>query len=51
VPASPDRGISLPLRAFTGPFTTVNGVIWPYHKVEPRWYRSMAAPPPDTSGT
>jgi o-aminophenol oxidase len=29
----------LQMRAFTGPFTTVNGVIWPYHDVEPRWYR------------
>ncbi|WSQ06996.1 multicopper oxidase domain-containing protein [Streptomyces sp. NBC_01231] len=27
------------MRAFTGPFTTVNGVIWPYLRVEPRWYR------------
>ena len=26
-------------RAFTGPFTLVNGVIWPYHDVEPRRYR------------
>ncbi|GAA0461701.1 multicopper oxidase [Paractinoplanes deccanensis] len=24
---------------FTGPFTLVNGVIWPYLEVEPRWYR------------
>jgi FtsP/CotA-like multicopper oxidase with cupredoxin domain len=24
---------------FTGPFTLVNGVIWPYLDVEPRWYR------------
>jgi spore coat protein A len=23
----------------TGPFTLVNGVIWPYLDVEPRWYR------------
>lgn len=24
---------------FFGPFTLVNGVIWPYLEVEPRWYR------------
>jgi FtsP/CotA-like multicopper oxidase with cupredoxin domain len=24
---------------FFGPYTAVNGVIWPYHKVEPRQYR------------
>jgi o-aminophenol oxidase len=24
---------------FLGPFTTVNGVIWPHLKVDPRWYR------------
>lgn len=24
---------------FLGPFTTVNGVIWPYLKVDARWYR------------
>lgn len=29
----------LQMRAFTGPFTSVNGVIWPYLDVEPRWYR------------
>lgn len=27
------------LRGFTGPFTMVNGTIWPYLDVEPRWYR------------
>lgn len=27
------------MRAFTGPFTMVNGVVWPYLDVEPRWYR------------
>jgi FtsP/CotA-like multicopper oxidase with cupredoxin domain len=27
------------MRAFTGPFTMVNGVIWPHLDVEPRWYR------------
>ncbi|GAA4580779.1 multicopper oxidase domain-containing protein [Planotetraspora phitsanulokensis] len=26
-------------RPFEGPFTLVNGVIWPYLDVEPRWYR------------
>ncbi len=26
-------------RPFTGPFTLVNGVIWPYLDVDPRWYR------------
>ncbi|WP_255308155.1 multicopper oxidase family protein [Streptomyces marincola] len=42
VPRSPvaDRGtgraVTLP---FTGPFTLVNGVLWPYAEVEPRWYR------------
>lgn len=25
--------------AFSGPFTVVNGVIWPHKEVEPRWYR------------
>ncbi|MGW0615442.1 multicopper oxidase family protein [Streptomyces sp. NPDC002788] len=29
----------LQMRAFTGPFTQVNGVIWPYLHVAPRWYR------------
>lgn len=24
---------------FTGPYVTVNGAIWPYFEVEPRWYR------------
>ncbi|MFD5093993.1 multicopper oxidase family protein [Amycolatopsis thailandensis] len=24
---------------FAGPYTLVNGVIWPYFEVEPRWYR------------
>jgi FtsP/CotA-like multicopper oxidase with cupredoxin domain len=27
------------MRAFTGPFTLVNGVVWPYLQVSPRWYR------------
>ncbi len=27
------------MRAFTGPFTLVNGVVWPYLRVAPRWYR------------
>ncbi|MGR6974247.1 multicopper oxidase family protein [Streptomyces cynarae] len=27
------------LRGFTGPFTMVNGTIWPYLDVEARWYR------------
>ncbi len=27
------------LRGFTGPFTMVNGTIWPYLDVESRWYR------------
>ncbi|MBR8640568.1 multicopper oxidase domain-containing protein [Streptomyces tuirus] len=27
------------LRAFTGPFTLVNGTVWPYLEVKPRWYR------------
>ncbi|MFI6319434.1 multicopper oxidase family protein [Nonomuraea sp. NPDC050556] len=26
-------------RAFAGPYTLVNGVIWPYLDVDPRWYR------------
>lgn len=29
--------------SFSGPFTTVNGVIWPHHEVEPRWYRLRLA--------
>ncbi|GAB3440156.1 multicopper oxidase family protein [Actinophytocola sediminis] len=29
--------------SFSGPFTTVNGVIWPHHDVEPRWYRLRIA--------
>ncbi|GIF05166.1 multicopper oxidase family protein [Actinoplanes siamensis] len=36
VQISADPPATLP---FTGPFTTVNGVIWPYLDVEPRWYR------------
>lgn len=24
---------------FSGPFNLVNGVLWPYHDVAPRWYR------------
>lgn len=31
------------MRGFTGPFTMVNGVIWPYLDVEPRWYRFRLA--------
>ncbi|MCX4542226.1 multicopper oxidase domain-containing protein [Streptomyces sp. NBC_01565] len=27
------------MRAHAGPYTLVNGVVWPYLKVEPRWYR------------
>ncbi|MCT9930072.1 multicopper oxidase domain-containing protein [Planotetraspora sp. A-T 1434] len=26
-------------RPFEGPYTLVNGIIWPYLDVEPRWYR------------
>ncbi|MGW4468980.1 multicopper oxidase family protein [Nonomuraea sp. NPDC004354] len=26
-------------RPFAGPYTLVNGVVWPYMDVEPRWYR------------
>ncbi|MDP9795021.1 FtsP/CotA-like multicopper oxidase with cupredoxin domain [Catenuloplanes nepalensis] len=29
--------------SFSGPFTTVNGVIWPHLDVEPRWYRFRVA--------
>ncbi len=29
--------------SFSGPFTTVNGVIWPHLNVEPRWYRFRIA--------
>ncbi|NLU73384.1 multicopper oxidase domain-containing protein [Streptomyces sp. HNM0575] len=29
-------------RPFTGPFNTVNGVIWPHLDVESRWYRFRA---------
>ncbi|HEX3788811.1 MAG TPA: multicopper oxidase domain-containing protein [Pseudonocardiaceae bacterium] len=36
VPYQPESGRTLP---FTGPFTLVNGVIWPHLEVEPRWYR------------
>ncbi|GIF17027.1 multicopper oxidase family protein [Actinoplanes teichomyceticus] len=36
VQVSADPPATLP---FTGPFTLVNGVIWPYLEVEPRWYR------------
>jgi FtsP/CotA-like multicopper oxidase with cupredoxin domain len=32
----PATGTSAPV---TGPFTLVNGVIWPHLAVEPRWYR------------
>lgn len=34
-PGLPEKAL-LP---FVGPFTLVNGVIWPYLKVEPRWMR------------
>lgn len=27
------------MRAHTGPFTLVNGAIWPYHEVQARWQR------------
>lgn len=30
------KDVTLP---FTGPYTTVNGTIWPHLEVEPRWYR------------
>jgi spore coat protein A len=33
------NGIKVP---FLGPFTLVNGVIWPHLEVEPRWYRFRA---------
>ncbi len=36
-PAGPD-GPTVPI-PFTGPFTLVNGVIWPYLDVDARWYR------------
>jgi len=29
--------------SFSGPFTTVNGIIWPHLDVEPRWYRLRIA--------
>ncbi|MFD1049579.1 laccase, partial [Kibdelosporangium lantanae] len=29
--------------SFSGPFTSVNGVIWPYAEVEPTWYRLRLA--------
>ncbi len=32
------QGVRL-VRPFTGPYSVVNGVIWPYLDVEPRWYR------------
>lgn len=32
----PAAGAELP---FTGPFDAVNGVIWPHHDVDARWYR------------
>ncbi|MDT0441828.1 multicopper oxidase family protein [Streptomyces johnsoniae] len=31
-----EKAVTLP---FTGPYTLVNGVLWPYFDVEPRWYR------------
>lgn len=33
---TPDEPVNIP---FTGPFNTVNGVIWPHFCVEARWYR------------
>lgn len=36
VPVVPATGATVP---FTGPFTLVNGVIWPHLAVAPRWYR------------
>ncbi|SDH10777.1 Multicopper oxidase with three cupredoxin domains (includes cell division protein FtsP and spore coat protein CotA) [Sinosporangium album] len=27
------------IRSFTGPYTLVNGTVWPYAEVRPRWYR------------
>ncbi|GIE90092.1 multicopper oxidase family protein [Actinoplanes regularis] len=35
-PGSTNADVTLP---FAGPYTLVNGVIWPYLDVEPRWYR------------
>ncbi|MBB4685800.1 multicopper oxidase family protein [Amycolatopsis jiangsuensis] len=32
------EGVRL-VRPFTGPYSLVNGVIWPYAEVQPRWYR------------
>lgn len=32
-------GLDVDAIPFTGPFTLVNGVIWPHIEVEPRWYR------------
>ncbi|HWC78376.1 MAG TPA: multicopper oxidase domain-containing protein [Pseudonocardiaceae bacterium] len=34
--AAGEDGVDAP---FTGPFTLVNGVIWPHSEVEARWYR------------
>jgi FtsP/CotA-like multicopper oxidase with cupredoxin domain len=34
--AAGEGGVDAP---FTGPFTLVNGVIWPHSEVEARWYR------------
>ncbi|MFB7510290.1 O-aminophenol oxidase PhsA [Streptomyces broussonetiae] len=36
--SNPETGepVSIP---FTGPYTTVNGRIWPYAEVDPAWYR------------
>jgi FtsP/CotA-like multicopper oxidase with cupredoxin domain len=36
VPYIPANGAMIP---FTGPFTLVNGVIWPHMEVDARWYR------------
>ncbi|MFG2876592.1 multicopper oxidase domain-containing protein [Streptomyces sp. NPDC048337] len=38
IPAVPFGDHVVPA-GFTGPFNTVNGVIWPYLNVEARWYR------------
>lgn len=34
----PESGESITI-PFTGPYTLVNGVVWPHLEVEPRWYR------------
>jgi len=35
----PPPGAERVMPPFSGPFTLVNGVIWPHLDVEPRWYR------------